>query len=582
MNNNNKTFNNKDEEVVVVPVALKTPPHTSPPASVNNSGSTSPIRPDPVSVSDTVNSDFQIFDKNRETKDFITHPRLSAFMNWIPVDRTSEYLCNVFKVLNITEEASVVMKAAFSDKRSLARPHNIAYITIAANSIIDSKQGNLFLQGIQSEKYQIILDCGHEPQLSKWQYRVYPTKKKLLPNEVPASELPQLGVMNITMDDASITSDVPMQKQSDRKSLADNLSDVSSIGPSDNTFSLPVSHSKITYSNVTKKNILTDKTGNPKKLWSDYSDDDTRSSLEKTVIEAEPESELDTSLCDDNKKLTDNIKELYEKSVANVAQKQAKCDEAKKRWEESTSALQFAKSEQVRYQQLLNLTIGFKSLESNINNNSPPAKESKLEEAEDNELFVNTDTNNAKNFGGNNNNMGNNYMIDPHSGQVTPVTPVPVLYLNMDGSLSPSPVVPTHTQNWLPQYPHYGPPPAQYNAENDTAYYHNNGVCSPVDTPTNTTHYHAPTNYDPNIVEEKKKTVTSAGAAPFTPRNNSTTAAATSDVKTAPGEKEDNKKEKATDNNIIQDLMKYIDSNNISSDQLKTILDKNLESSMPK
>ena len=102
-------------------------------------------------------------------------------MNWIPTDRDSDYLCSVFKTLEISDEASAVMKAAFSDKRSLARPHNIAYITIAENSIHDTVQGNKFLEGIQSETFQIVLDCGIEPELTKWQYRVYPTKKKLLP-----------------------------------------------------------------------------------------------------------------------------------------------------------------------------------------------------------------------------------------------------------------------------------------------------------------------------------------------------------------------------------------------------------------
>jgi len=146
---------------------------------------------------------------------YISHNKMSAFMNWIPIDRSSDYIGNVFKTLRITNDASILMKSAFDRKMGSShlskrdRPHNIAYITIPADSIINSIQGEMFIKGIQSEQYQIILDCGDELHLSKWQYRVYPTKKKLLPTEIPAFDLPQLGVITITMEEANITTSYP-------------------------------------------------------------------------------------------------------------------------------------------------------------------------------------------------------------------------------------------------------------------------------------------------------------------------------------------------------------------------------------
>ena len=251
-------MNNKDETsttnpptdvTVIKPVAVKSAPSSpsgsaSPVASSNstataadtNSNSihgrerdhtTSPISRGSHPIAFHVPNETHDNNRSRNLTPLLQHKKLSAFMNWIPTDRSSGYLSSVFQSLRITDYATVVMKNAFDRKNNnmqpqttstyqytkRERPHNIAYITIPANSILDTDQGRMFLDGIRSENYQIILDCGHETNLTPWQYRAYPLKKKLHPNELPTSDLPKLGIMHISLDRANIVESFPPQGQ---------------------------------------------------------------------------------------------------------------------------------------------------------------------------------------------------------------------------------------------------------------------------------------------------------------------------------------------------------------------------------
>jgi hypothetical protein len=473
------------------------------------------------------------------TRDFITHPKTYAFMNWIPVDRDPDYISKIFKTLHITKDATVVLKTAFDKRaavgsRPVSRPHYIGYITIPANSIIDSVQGITFLDAIQSSKYQVILDCGDEPaQLSNWEYRVYPTKKKLLPHEVPASDLPPLGIVTITKDNAVYTS----ERRQGRSSygggfLSDNISEVSSIALSDscandvlnqtdNNIKFSISnaaaaasartHSQSvkTFANVARSNceptivptiVSSEKEEGPspspspfatitRQAWADMSTSDedshahahtninithtsapaTVSAKEKVKSKSADDAE-DTSFIDGNNKLTENIKDLYEKSVAKVSSKQKLCDESYANWQSRQDSLRNAKSEQSRLQHLLDLVTG-----QSQNTDGD-------DEQDEQELCVNTGNGGVGNGIVNSASAyDNNYIIDPHSGQVTPI-----LYYqpNEDGSYSP--VLPAPSQNWYQfntQQPHYGPPQTQYNSQNMIGQQSHHNVSTPVTTP---------------------------------------------------------------------------------------------------
>jgi len=665
MNNNNNTNINTSSighvetidnstTSIVKPVAIKS---TSPSNIVDNGSRGSSVdstSPSLISSSHDLKSvsskeelsGFQkiipvsaIFNRSDDNpKDLISHSKLSAFMNWIPVDRSPEYLCQIFKNLRITNEASVVMKAAFVEKRAgsrpVSRPHNIAYITIAANSIIDSVQGNMFLEAISSEKYQVILDCGDEPALSNWQYRVYPTKKKLLPNEVPAHDLPQLGCITITMDEAVVTSERKSNTYEghgghggNKGFLSDNLSDVSSIALSDscanevfnqtdnNNMKLSISQSgqkqyhqnNKTFANVARINSERSVIPTTKyevavpppfpviqgKRWADFSisDDDNNSHITHTSASAasvsapapapapapsnekevsKTDTDTDTSLIDGNIKLTENIKDLYEKSVANVFSKQKICDESYANWQACNDVLTNAKAEQSRFQHLLDLVIGFKSHDGTVE-----------DEMEEQELCVNTaDVAHAYNNGTEPSTTvyDNNYVIDPHSGQVTPV-----LYYqpNVDGTFSP--VLPTPSQNWyqLNSPSSYGPPQSQYNGQNNIGQHGQQNVSTPVATPKNAMrkipdHTNDNSNHTRMTINEIATTPTTCVPESATMKSvsNNTKEEGDQDIGDTPV-KDDSSPEEAREviasTTTMQGLKEFIDMNNITSDQLKNL-----------
>ena len=580
------------------------------------------------------------------SRDFITHPKTYAFMNWIPVDRDPDYISKIFKTLHITNEATIVLKTAYDKRaavgsRSVSRPHYIGYITIPANSIIDSVQGITFLDAIQSSKYQVVLDIGEEPpHLSNWEYRVYPTKRKLLPHEVPASDLPQLGIVTITKDNAEYTS----ERRQGRSSygggfLSDNISDVSSIALSDTCandglnktdnnikFSISQAISQTqgvkTFANVARSNCETtivptivssekEEGTSPspspfatitRKAWADMSTSDedshahtninishtssapaTISAKEKVKSKSADDAE-DTSFIDGNKKLTENIKDLYEKSVAKVTSKQKLCDESYAIWQSRQDSLRNAKSEQSRLQHLLDLVTG-----QSQNTDGD-------DEQDEQELCVNTGNGGVGT--GNINSAAaydNNYIIDPHSGQVTPI-----LYYqpNEDGSYSP--VLPAPTQNWYQfntQQHHYGPPQTQYNSQNMIGQHSQHNVSTPVTTPVFTPKNAAARTISDEIsrnrmnsmatattpttsVPEPVNIMTAPAPAPASAQN---VAEEKVDANAEEGSHGDNDETPAhvnadsgardvtDDTTTMRGLRDFIDMNNITSDQLKNL-----------
>lgn len=576
------------------------------------------------------------------SRDFITHPKTYAFMNWIPVDRDPDYISKIFKTLHITNEATIVLKTAYDKRaavgsRSDSRPHYIGYITIPANSIIDSVQGKAFLDAIQSSKYQVVLDIGEEPpHLSNWEYRVYPTKRKLLPHEVPASDLPQLGIVTITK--------YTTERRQGRSSygggfLSDNISDVSSIALSDTCandglnktvnnikFSISQAISQTqgdkTFANVARGNcettivptiVSSEKEEGPspspspfatitRKAWADMSTSDedshshtninishtssapaTISAKEKVKSKSADDAE-DTSFIDGNKKLTENIKDLYEKSVAKVTSKQNLCDESYAILQSRQDSLRNAKSEQSRLQHLLDLVTG---QSQNTDGDDDD------DEQDEQELCVNTG-NGGEGTGIINSAAAydNNYIIDPHSGQVTPI-----LYYqpNEDGSYSP--VLPAPTQNWYQfntQQPHYGPPQTQYYSQNMIGQHSQHNVSTPVTTPVFTPKNAAARTISDEISRNRMNSMATA-TTPTTsvpePVNIMTPAPAAAqnvaeekvDANAEEGSHGDNDETPAhvnadsgardvtDDTTTMRGLRDFIDMNNITSDQLKNL-----------
>lgn len=682
---------------IVKPVAIK----SSSPSNIaecssrgSSDGSTSPTvvsSSHEFKSTKEVNSGFnriipvsEIFKRSGDkiSSDFISHQKTYAFMNWIPVDRSPEYLSEIFKNLRITNDASFVLKTAYDKRasagsRPVSRPHNIGYITIPANSIIDSVQGKAFLEAIQSAKYQVILDCGEEPaELSNWEYRVYPTKKKLLPSEVPATDLPPLGCITISMDNAVYTSDKSQGRSSYRAGgfLSDNISDVSSIALSDscandvmnqtdNNIKLSITQPaqmqiNKTFANVARINsepptVRSVRSSNievsevcvspfstiKRRPWADMStsDEDNNSHITHTTASATASAatnaiderktdaaadattttatDADSCLIDGNIKLTENIKDLYEKSVAKVTSKQKLSDDSYAKWQSCQEALTKAKAEQSHLQHLLDLITGFKDDEGNGD-----------DDLEEQELCVNTG-NVGNDYNSNNNcETGNvisgsaatydsNYIIDPHSGQVTPI-----LYYqpNVDGSYSP--VLPAPSQNWF-QFnasPPYGPPPTQYSGQNNNNIgqqsHHNvtTPVSTPVVTPSNATRkipVQRNENISRNHMSEANAAANATVTSPISRVPLPEPAAIIGTASAASSNNVEEEKESADGADVIvaesQDqttvqvaqvspesrdeeapgttslrgrLEEFIDMNNISSDQLKTLFQQ-LESS---
>ena len=209
-NNNNSI---KDEANVMSMV--------KPPVSTTTTKTTfgSPSPRDVSISSGSENSAFSRIEAASSTPKILTHGKFTAFMNWIPMDRDTDYMRSVFKSLMISNNADIVMKEAnvttSSPFAKAKPPHYIAYITIPRNSILDTPQGIMFKDGILSNKYQIVLDCGKEYPKTEWEYRVYPTKSKLVPTRAsPATaaaasdtvlpqKLPQLGVIRISSNEAT-------------------------------------------------------------------------------------------------------------------------------------------------------------------------------------------------------------------------------------------------------------------------------------------------------------------------------------------------------------------------------------------
>ena len=650
MNINNKntsstSFIGRDESsngnTLVKPVAIK----SSSPSNIGYNGDGNSIQSNPVVLRDhnSVSSDGELsgFHKvnvdspgsvaiaysSDQSHDIITHPKISGFMNWIPLDRTSEYICKIFKILRITNEASVNMRNAFIERRNVSRPHNMAYITIPANSIIDSTQGKMFLDGIQSENYQIVLDCGNEHLLSSWQYRVYPIKKKLLPSEVPSTDLPRLGTITITTMDAIITSHVPNDVASPRSLprpldvrngvgiLSDNLSDVSSIAHSESyaandtlnqtDHNIILSTTTKTFANVVAKvnNGSANLYGNGintfrNKNWADFSvsDEDNNSHITNTsctyekleklnVDKLDVEKPHNESLIDDNLKLTENIKELFEKKARIVSSIQEECEEAFAKWKICKDSLERAKKDQAQYQQIHDLIIGIKP---DIDDTEIDSGKNEYD-TEDKELFINT--NNTPHYdnvgdGASSSTYDNNYMIDPHSGQVTPI-----LYYqpNMDGTYSPVLPVPSH--NWMQYNNSYGgPSTTQYN--NDMFEQNQNIVSTPAVTPTDNISrkhniHHEKVNHQHEVKHEVKHEVNHEVKHEVNIDGDTKKTVSCEELhkKETIDNHDTNNKDQITeastnsddDNIMMQNLMKhlckeFIDVNNISSDQLKQFL----------
>lgn len=586
------------------------------------------------------------------SRDLITHPKTCAFMNWIPVDRDADYISKIFKTLHITNDATVVLKEAVAS-RPVSRLHYIGYITIPANSIIDSEQGKTFLEAIQSSKYQVVLDIGEEPaELSSWEYRVYPTKKKLLPYEVPASELPQLGSVTITKYNAEYASERRQGRSSYGGGFLSDISDVSStdscandvLNQTDNNIKLSISnaaaasartHSQSvkTFANVARSNceptivptiVSSEKEEGPSpspspfatitrqgQAWADMSTSDedsnahahtninithtsasaTISAKEEVKSKRSDDDADDTSLIEGNNKLTENIKDLYEKSVAKVSSKQKLCDDSYAKWQSSQDALRNAKSEQTRLQHLLDLVT--------VQNTNAE------EEMEEQELCVNTGNGGVGNGIVNSASAyDNNYIIDPHSGQVTPI-----LYYqpNEDGSYSP--VLPAPSQNWYQyntqqyntQQPHYGPPQTQYNSQNMIGQQSHHNVSTPVTTPVFTPKNAAARTISDDISRNRMNTMATA-TTPTTsvpdPVNIMTAPAPApapaashyvaeekvdanaeegsqgnndNDETTADVNADSGEREVTDDTTTMRGLKDFIDMNNITSDQLKIL-----------
>ena len=358
----------------------------------------------------------------------VTHPKISAFMNWIPMDRTSGYMSSVFRNLRISDLASVAMNKAFDRKSSTQPqlyprkerpPHNIAYITIPANSILDTEQGKMFLKGIQSEEYQIILDCGDEAGLTPWQYRAYPVKKKLNHNEVPSYPLPRLGIMKISLQDAKVVENYdPNEAQFQNSaqfqvsnehgkanayvmsSVDDKVSDdLSSINPvasnviicgsnefndhsvSDvrlvDTLRATMKSNTTTFANVVQRgtsdnNINTqDSTsshgdtavGIPKQVHvSNWAESSTDPADDSTIVASEEKEEKSTTdkshhntFHTDKMKLNNDLLELHNKAIANVVEKEEECMRAHAVWKAAKVACNQAKMEKSRYEKILNM-----------------------------------------------------------------------------------------------------------------------------------------------------------------------------------------------------------------------------------
>lgn len=208
MNSNN---NNSIKEEANIMSMVK------PPVSTTTTKTLSSPSPRDVSISSgSENSAFSRIESATSTPKILTHGKFTAFMNWIPMDRDAGYMRSVFKSLMISDNADVVMKEANVSSSPFAKskpPHNIAYITIPRNSIFDTPQGIMFKEGILSNKYQIVLDCGMEYPKTEWEYRVYPTKSKLVPTRASTAattsdtvlpqKLPQLGVIRINANEAT-------------------------------------------------------------------------------------------------------------------------------------------------------------------------------------------------------------------------------------------------------------------------------------------------------------------------------------------------------------------------------------------
>ena len=565
-------MNNKDETsttnpptdvTVIKPVAIKSAPGSpsgsaSPVASstttadATNSNSihggrerdhtTSPISRGSQPIAFHVPNETHDNNRSMNVAPLLQHKKLSAFMNWIPTDRSSGYLSSVFQSLRITDYATVVMKNAFDRKNNnmqpqttstyqytkRERPHNIAYITIPANSILDTDQGRMFLDGIKSENYQIILDCGHETNLTPWQYRAYPLKKKLHPNELPTSDLPKLGIMHISLDRANIVESFPPQGQryanprgngngsnvvnthADNEPeisiIEDNINEsfdkhdvdlVRSLGKALNLPPKAISSTTKTFATVIRGESETSDNDTPivpprmkvVRDWADCSEDTVLSSSTSEEKETKVSSERNgtaaaaptseranakaiakpsgaSSLQEEKNRITKDLVDLHEKSIANVSSKEQECDIAQKAWNEAKEALEKAKSEKNRFESLLDMI----SKEIQASNNEEEEKEIK-------DLFIVTNSNpgpgaassssefyHNKQNGRNSNEVdGYEYLnvFDPHSGQVTPTL---FWYSQADGSYSP--VCTSNTPTWSPaaygNAQTYGPPSAQY------------------------------------------------------------------------------------------------------------------------
>ena len=484
-------MNNKDETsttnpptdvTVIKPVAIKSAPSSpsgsaSPVASSNstataadtNSNSihgrerdhtTSPISRGSHPIAFHVPNETHDNNRSRNLTPLLQHKKLSAFMNWIPTDRSSGYLSSVFQSLRITDYATVVMKNAFDRKNNnmqpqttstyqytkRERPHNIAYITIPANSILDTDQGRMFLDGIRSENYQIILDCGHETNLTPWQYRAYPLKKKLHPNELPTSDLPKLGIMHISLDRANIVESFPPQGQRYTNSRgngngsnvvnthADNEHEISiienninesfdkhdadlvrSLGKALNLPPKAISSTTKTFATVIRGESETSDNDTPivpprmnvVRDWADCSEDTVISSStseeKETKVSSEreghaaaaptreranakaiakPSGSSGASLQEEKNRITKDLVDLHKKSIANVSSKEQECDIALKAWNEAKEALEKAKSEKNRFESLLDMI----SKEIEASNNEEEEKEIK-------DLFIVTNSN---------------------------------------------------------------------------------------------------------------------------------------------------------------------------------------------